>query len=87
MRDFLLGKTNSRLRQDGNCRSLRFLTENPFKIITITHRHPATGVSVVNLHIYSCLWTTTDTLDKKGKHVFYGIPDDTNAARYNCSSR
>ena len=35
--------------------------ENPFKIIVITHRYPATGVSVVNIHIFSVICLITDT--------------------------
>ena len=34
----------------------------------LTHRHPAQGVSVVNVHVYCKLCLTTDTSAKKGEH-------------------
>ena len=35
------------------------------------HRHPASGVSVGNIHVYSKLWLTTDTYPKIRKTCFY----------------
>ena len=35
------------------------------------HRHPASGVSVGNIHVYCKLWLTTDTYPKIRKTCFH----------------
>ena len=39
-------------------------------IDVVPHRHPATGVSVVNMHVYCGLRPTTDTYNLKGGNIF-----------------
>lgn len=50
-------------------------TDTPVVVVSVIdlvlHRHPAVGVSVVNVHVYCKLRVTTDTRNLKGRNISF----------------